>query len=66
MKLRIQAQPPPPLFSNYIWNDLLPSGVQIDAYSVEDNGSLRFNVFVFNIQPGITIDYTTGDSERSS
>lgn len=49
----------------YDGNDLLAKGVQIEAYSVEDEGDLRFNVFVFNIQPGITIDYATGDSRRS-
>lgn len=49
----------------YDGNDLLAKGVQIEAYSVEDDGFLRFNVFVFNIQPGITIDYATGNSRRS-
>ncbi len=49
----------------YAGDDLVASGVQIEAYSVEDEGFLCFNVFVFNIQPGITIDYATGDSRAS-
>ena len=35
----------------------------MEAYSVEDQGKgVKFNVFVYNIQPGIEIDYATGDS----
>lgn len=41
--------------------NLVASGVQMEAASVEDD-SIRFNLFVYNIQPGITIDYSTGDS----
>ena len=44
-------------------NNLLASGVQMEAYSVEDNGEgVCFNVFVYNVQPGIEIDYKTGIS----
>lgn len=50
----------------YEGDNLVATGVQIEAYSVEDNGELHLNVFVFNIQPGIDIDYATGDSKRSS
>ena len=47
----------------YDGNNLLCSGVQIEAYSVEDNGKgICFNVFCYNVQPGIVIDYATGDS----
>ena len=47
----------------YKGNNLVASGVQMEAYSVEDNGEgVCFNVFVYNIQPGITIDYATGES----
>ena len=42
-------------------DNLVASGVQMEAASVEDD-TIRFNVFVYNIQPGITIDYATGDS----
>ncbi len=44
-------------------NNLVASGVIMEAFSVEDNGKgVCFNVFIYNKQPGITIDYTTGDS----
>ena len=44
-------------------NNLVADGVLIEAESVEDNGSgIMFNVFCYNVQPGITIDYATGDS----
>lgn len=44
-------------------SDLLASGVQIEAKSVEDNGAgILFNVYCYNVQPDIEIDYTTGDS----
>ena len=39
------------------------SGVLIEAESVEDQGTgVRFCVFCYNVQPGIEIDYATGDS----
>lgn len=41
--------------------NLLASGVEMEAYSVEDNGKLSFNVFVYNIQPGLTLNYVTGE-----
>ena len=44
-------------------NNLVASGVQLEAYSVEDNGNgVCFNVYVYNVQPGIIIDYKTGES----
>ena len=44
-------------------NNLVASGVQIEAQSVEDQGEgLLFNVYCYNVQPGVTIDYATGDS----
>ena len=43
--------------------NLVASGVQMEAQSVEDHGKgIEFNVFVYNVQPGITIDYITGES----
>lgn len=43
--------------------NLLASGVEMEAYSVEDNGEgVCFNVYVYNVQPGIQIDYKTGES----
>ena len=43
------------------------SGVEMEAYSVEDNGrGISFNVYVYNVQPGITINYQTGESSQNS
>lgn len=43
--------------------DLVAEGVQMEAFSVEDQGAgVCFNVYVYNAQPGVTIDYATGDS----
>ena len=37
----------------------------MEAYSVEDRGEgICFNVFVYNVQPGIEIDYASGDSHE--
>lgn len=48
-------------------NNLVATGVQMEAKSVEDNGEgIEFNVFVYNVQPGITIDYATGASALAS
>ena len=44
-------------------NNELASGVNIEAYSIEDNGKLQFNVYVYNAQDGIVIDYATGKSK---
>lgn len=45
-------------------NNLLASGVQMEGLSVEDNGKgIKFNVYVYNVQKGIEIDYITGDSK---
>lgn len=41
----------------------LASGVNIEAYSIEDNGKLHFNVYVYNVQDGIIIDYAIGESK---
>lgn len=51
-----------PVFSG---DNLVASGVHIEAESVEDNGDgILFNVYCFNAQPGIAIDYATGDSHQ--
>lgn len=43
--------------------NLVASGVYMEAYSVEDDGDgICFYVYVFNRQPGVKIDYLTGDS----
>ncbi len=44
-------------------DDLVASGVQMEAESVEDDGEgVSFNVYVYNVQPDITIDYATGEN----
>lgn len=44
-------------------NNLVADGVEMEAFSVEDNGEgVQFHVFVYNIQPGVEIDYATGES----
>jgi len=45
-------------------NNLVAIGVQMEAESVEDKGEkVKFNVYAFNVQPNIKIDYLTGNSE---
>lgn len=44
-------------------NELVCRGVLMEAKSVEDNGEgIEFCVYVYNVQPGVTINYETGDS----
>lgn len=48
----------------YDGDNLVASGVQMEAESVEDKGDgVSFNVYVYNVQPGVLIDYATGGSE---
>ena len=50
----------------YQGDNLLADGVLMEAFSVEDNGKgINFCVFVYNTQPGVGIDYATGESVRS-
>lgn len=47
----------------YDGDDLVATGVQMEGYSVEDNGEgICYNIFAYNAQPGIAINYTTGNS----
>ena len=47
-------------------NNLVASGVLMEAYSIEDEGDgICFNVYCYNVQPGITINYATGASSWS-
>ncbi len=49
----------------YEENNLVASGVTMEAYSVEDNGKgIKFHIYVYNVQPGIEIDYKTGESKQ--
>lgn len=48
-------------------NNLVAEGVLMEAMSVEDHGvDICFNVFCYNVQPGIIIDYETGESRREN
>ncbi|MBQ4062036.1 MAG: DNA/RNA non-specific endonuclease [Christensenellaceae bacterium] len=50
----------------YDGDDLVAKGVQLEAWSVEDEGEgVCFNVYVYNVQPGVEIDYATGESRES-
>ena len=50
----------------YRGNNLLSSGVQMEAWSVDDAGrSICFNVFLYNVQPGVEIRYSDGESRRA-
>ncbi len=47
-------------------DNLLASGVEMEAWSVEDEGrGVCFHVYCYNVQPGIVIDYTTGENRLS-
>lgn len=47
----------------YEGDNMLASGVEMEAYSVEDNGDgVSFHVYCYNVQPGVKIDYKNGDS----
>ena len=53
-----------PLFEG---NELVARGVQMEALSLEDDGaSVCFNVFVYNVEPGVAIDYRDGENWESS
>lgn len=49
----------------YRGNDLLANGVEMEAQSIGDN-SVHFNVYIFNEQPGVTLNYKTGTSKVHS
>lgn len=51
----------------YDGNNLIARGVQMEGYSVEDKGDgICFNVYAYNNQPGVLIDYATGESRLDS
>lgn len=51
----------------YEFDNLVASGVLMEAYSIEDNGKgIKFNIYAYNVQEGIEIDYKTGDSSLKS
>lgn len=49
----------------FLKDELVARGVQMEAFSIEDNGkSIKFNVYCFNNQPGIEINYKNGKAKR--
>lgn len=50
----------------YLGDNLVAHGVQMEALSVEDGGAdICFNVYIYNVQPRITIDYATGENYQN-
>ena len=50
----------------FLQQELVARGVQLEAMSVEDGGEgVLFNVYCYNVQPGVEIDYATGDNWAS-
>ncbi len=48
-------------------DNLVASGVHMQAYSVEDKGEgICFNIYCYNVQPGVEIDYATGNNKLSA
>lgn len=48
----------------YKYNELVARGINLEAYSIEDNGKgIRFNIYIYNVQDGIEINYKTGESK---
>ena len=48
----------------FVGDNLLASGVRMEAWSVEDQGKLRFNIYCYNVQPGVDLDYATGANSQ--
>jgi DNA-entry nuclease len=50
----------------FVGDNLLAEGVLMEAWSVEDNGDgVCFNVFCYNVEPGVEFDYATGENWAS-
>lgn len=51
----------------FVDRELVARGVIMEGYSVEDGGEgICFNVYAFNVQPGVVIDYATGDNREDT
>jgi len=51
----------------YTGDNLVADGVLMEGYSVEDKGKgINYCIFAYNVQPGIVIDYKTGDSKEDA
>ena len=49
----------------YRGKELIPRGVQMEAWSVEDKGKLHFNVYIHNVQDGVTFSHYDGSSKAT-
>ena len=50
----------------FVGDEMVARGVNMEARSIEDDGAgVSFNVFCYNVQPGVDIDYATGDNRKS-
>ena len=50
----------------FVGDELVARGVWMEGYSVEDEGDgVYFSVFCYNVQPGVVIDYATGESSAA-
>lgn len=50
----------------YKEDNLVASGIHMEAKSIEDDGAgIKFNIYIYNIQDGVRIDYKTGESEEA-
>lgn len=51
----------------FVGEELVARGVLMEGYSVEDSGKgIKYNAFCYNVQPGIEIDYATGDNRLAA
>lgn len=49
----------------FILDNLLASGIEMEGYSIEDNGEgIKFHIYVHNVQDNVKVDYKTGESEE--
>lgn len=51
----------------FLGDNLLCQGILLEAYSVEDDGDgICFNIFLYNVQPGVVLNYATGESRAEN
>nr|WP_162920425.1 hypothetical protein [Lacticaseibacillus paracasei] len=48
----------------YVGNELLPRGTHVIAQAIDNPDALKINVWVFNGQPGVNVNYASGFNER--
>lgn len=52
--------------ADYHGDEPVCRGIHMEVFSLEDGGSLDFNVYIYNVQPGFSIDYSTGNMSLTS